>query len=70
VVEEELGEQEQAWSAEREERDQMVRELSDREDVDEVEEQLERRDLTLGAGCRETAILIAAILRPPRVAYW
>jgi hypothetical protein len=43
-------------------RDEVVRQLADREDVDEVEEQLERGDLALGAGSRETAILIAAIL--------
>jgi hypothetical protein len=30
--------------------DEVMRELADREDVDEVEEQLERRDLALGAG--------------------
>jgi hypothetical protein len=30
--------------------DQVVRELADRDDVDEVEEQLERRDVALGAG--------------------
>jgi hypothetical protein len=30
--------------------DEVMRELADREDVDEVEEQLERRELALGAG--------------------
>ena len=52
---------------------QVVRELPDREDVDEVEEQLQRGDDALRA--RETAIRIAAILAPQglvsmRLASW
>jgi hypothetical protein len=42
--------------------EQVVRELPDGEDVDEVEEELERGDDALLAGARETAILIEAIL--------
>jgi hypothetical protein len=44
--------------------DQMVRELPDREDVDEVEEQLQRGDDALRAGRPRDAIRIAAILSP------
>jgi hypothetical protein len=42
--------------------EQVMRELPDREDVDEVEEQLERGDDALFAGRPRAAILIAAIL--------
>jgi hypothetical protein len=41
--------------------EQVVRQLPDREDVDEVEEQLERGDDAPGA--RETAIFIGGIVR-------
>jgi hypothetical protein len=42
----------------------VVRELPNREDVDEVEEELERRHDALSAGCPRDGDPHAAIVRP------